>query len=80
MNGEVKVSVTVTNTGPRGGRETTILYVRDVVASLTPPGKRVKRFSNIYLEPGQSRTLGFTLTRDDLSFIGTDNRPVVEPG
>lgn len=80
MNGEVKVSVTVTNTGTRGGRETTILYVRDVVASLTPPGKRVRRFSNIYLEPGQSRTLGFTLTRDDLSFIGADNRPLVEPG
>jgi len=36
------------------GKETVILYVRDEVASLAPPGKRVKRFSKIYLEPGQS--------------------------
>jgi beta-glucosidase len=37
-------------------------------------------FSNIHLEPGQSRTLMFTLKRDDLSFIGADNKPTVEPG
>jgi beta-glucosidase len=80
MNGSVNVHVTVTNSGQRAGRETVILYVRDLVATVTPPGKRVKRFSNIYLEPGQSRTLNFTLTRDDLSFVGADNKPTVEPG
>ncbi|HEY6187787.1 MAG TPA: glycoside hydrolase family 3 N-terminal domain-containing protein [Pyrinomonadaceae bacterium] len=80
LNGAVNVSVTVANTGQRAGKETVILYVRDVVASVAPPGKRVRRFAKIYLEPGQARTLSFTLRRDDLSFIGADNRPLVEPG
>jgi beta-glucosidase len=79
-NGPVQVSVTVTNSGQRAGQETAILYLRDVVATLTPPGKRVRRFAKVYLEPGQSRTLNFTLRREDLSFIGVDNKPTVEPG
>jgi beta-glucosidase len=79
-NGTMPVSVTVTNTGRRAGAETVILYVRDVVASLAPPGKRVRRFAKIYLEPGQSRAVNFVLRADDLSFIGADNRPVTEPG
>lgn len=78
--GTMPVSVTLTNTGRRAGHETVILYVRDVAASLTPPGKRVRRFAKIYLEPGQSRTINFLLRADDLSFIGADNRPVTEPG
>ncbi|HKQ52794.1 MAG TPA: glycoside hydrolase family 3 N-terminal domain-containing protein [Pyrinomonadaceae bacterium] len=80
MNGTVNVTVTVTNTGQRAGKETVILYVRDEVASLSPPGKRVRRFAKVYLEPGQSKTLSFTLTPDDLSYIGSDNKPVIEPG
>ena len=80
MNGQMNVSVTVTNTGPRAGKETVILYLRDVVATVSQPGKRVKRFAKIYLEPGQNRTLTFTLRRDDLSFVGPDGKPLVEPG
>ena len=80
VNGQMSVSVTLTNSGQRAGKETVILYVRDVVATVAPPGKRVKRFAKIYLEPGQSRTLTFTLRRDDLSFIGADLKPTVEPG
>src|SRR5207248_10022753 len=62
------------------GKETVILYLRDEVASITPPGKRVKRFSKIYLEPGQSKTLTFTLGLEDLQFINLDNKPVAEAG
>jgi beta-glucosidase len=80
MTGNVGVSVKVTNTGRRAGKETAILYVRDEVASLAPAGKRVKRFAKVYLEPGESKTLSFTLGRDDFSFIGQNNRPVVESG
>jgi len=78
--GTVNVSVKVTNTGRRVGKETAILYVRDEVATLSPPGKRVRRFAKVLLDPGQSRALSFTLGRDDLSFIGPDNRPMIEPG
>jgi beta-glucosidase len=80
LNGEVKVNVTVTNKGQRSGKETVIVYVRDVVATLSPPGKRVRRFAKVSLEPGQSRTLTFTLRPEDLSFIGLNNKPVIEPG
>ncbi|MEP6900742.1 MAG: glycoside hydrolase family 3 N-terminal domain-containing protein [Actinomycetota bacterium] len=80
MNGEVTVSVKVTNTGARAGKETAILYLRDEVASLSPAGKRVKRFAKIYLDAGQSKTLTFKLNREDFSFIGMDNKPVVEAG
>jgi beta-glucosidase len=80
MNGEITASVDVRNTGQRAGKETVILYLRDEVATLSPAGKRVKRFAKVALEPGQSKTLTFRLNREDFSFIGADNKPVVEPG
>jgi beta-glucosidase len=79
-NGDLSVSVTVKNSGQRAGKEVVQLYVSDLVASLSPAGKRLRRFAKVYLEPGQSRTLTFKLGRDDLSFIGANNKPVVEPG
>jgi beta-glucosidase len=76
----LSVSITVTNSGRRAGKEVVQLYVSDLVASLSPPGKRLKRFAKVYLTPGQSRTLTFQLRPEDLSFIGANNKPVVEPG
>ncbi len=77
---KLSVNITVTNTGQRAGSEVVQLYLRDLFASITPPDKRLRRFAKIHLEPGQSRTLSFELARDDLSFIGQNNRPVIEPG
>ncbi len=77
---KLTLDVSVTNTGRRAGDEVVQVYLRDLVASITPPDKRLRRFARIRLEPGQSRTLTFELERDDLSFIGHDNRPIVEPG
>ncbi|HMJ08594.1 MAG TPA: glycoside hydrolase family 3 C-terminal domain-containing protein, partial [Pyrinomonadaceae bacterium] len=79
-NGTVGVTFNVTNTGKVAGKETVILYLRDEVASMTPAAKRVKRFAKIYLEPGQSRQLSFTLNRADLEFVNMENRRVAEPG
>jgi beta-glucosidase len=79
-NGDLSVSVTVTNSGRRAGKEVVQLYVSDLVASLSPPGRRLKRFAKVYLEPGQSRMLTFKVNSSDLSFIGANNKPVVEPG
>jgi len=78
--GEVTCTVTIRNSGSRAGKEIVQLYVRDLVASLSPAGKRLRRFAKIQLNPGENRKLTFTLRRDDLSFIGTDNKAVVEPG
>lgn len=80
MSGEIDVSFTVKNTGTRAGKETAILYLRDEVATLSPAGKRVKRFAKISLDAGQSKTLAFKLNRDDFSFIGMNNKPTVEAG
>jgi beta-glucosidase len=79
-NEELPVSVTVKNIGNRAGKEAVLVYVSDLVASLSPPGKRLRRFAKVSLAPGESRTVTFRLRREDLSFIGTDNKPVVEPG
>jgi len=79
-NEELPVSVTVTNTGKRAGKEAVLVYVSDLVASISPPNRRLRRFAKISLDPGQSRTLTFKLRREDLSFIGAGNKPVVEPG
>jgi beta-glucosidase len=76
----LSISVTVTNSGRRAGKEIVQLYVGDLVASLSPAGKRIKRFAKIYLDAGQSRTLTFRLRPDDLSFIAANNKPVIEAG
>jgi beta-glucosidase len=79
-NSDLSVSITVTNSGRRAGKEVVQVYLNDLVASLSPAGKKLKRFAKVYLEPGQSRTLTFKLHPDDLSFIGANNKPVIEPG
>jgi beta-glucosidase len=79
-NGEVKVSVDVTNSGQREGKETVILYLRDDVASLSPPARQVKRFAKISLNPGETKRVSFTLTRADLEFVNSDNKTIAEPG
>src|SRR5689334_11077576 len=79
-NEELPVSVVVKNTGNRAGKEAVLVYVSDLVASLSPPGKRLRRFAKVNLQPGESRTLNFKLRREDLSFIGADNKSVLEPG
>ena len=76
----VHVEVTVKNTGQREGKEVVQLYLSEHFASLTPPLKRLKRFAKLSFQPGESRRLSFELTPDDLSFIGADNKRVVEPG
>jgi beta-glucosidase len=57
-----------------------LLYVRDLVASVTPPVRRLRRFEKITLEPGASRTVQFALAARELSFVGRDHRLVLEPG
>lgn len=77
---ELKVEVTLKNSGSRPGKEVVQLYLTDLVASVTPSMKRLKGFQKIELAPGESKRVSFTLHQDDLSFIGRDNKPVVEPG
>jgi beta-glucosidase len=79
-DGEVALSVAVTNAGDRAVEETVQLYIRDRVASLTQPGRRLRDIAKVALAPGETRTVAFTLRRSQLEFIGADSRPTVEPG
>ncbi|NME68627.1 glycoside hydrolase family 3 N-terminal domain-containing protein [Flammeovirga aprica] len=77
---ELEVSVKVTNTGEREGKEVVQLYTTDLVASLSPSVKRLRRFEKVNLKAGESKTITFKINKTDLSFIGHDNKPVVEAG
>jgi len=79
-NATVHAEVTVKNTGDRAGKEVVQLYLSKRFASVTPPLKRLKRFAKVSLQAGESRHLTFELTSDDLSFIGMENKRIVEPG
>lgn len=74
------VSCDITNTGSREGSEVAQLYVRDMIGSLVRPVRELKDFRKITLAPGETKTVTFTLTPEQLSFVGADLKPVTEPG
>ena len=79
--GELTISFDVKNIGDVAGEEVPQLYVHDVEASVDRPIKELKAFTRIYLEPGETKTITFTLPYDALSFWDVDNaRWVVENG
>lgn len=68
-DGALTLSVDVTNTGSRAGAETVQLYISDTKASVKRPAKELKNFAKIYLEPGQTKTVTFTVRPSDLAFF-----------
>ena len=76
----LKVSVDVTNTGSRAGKEAVLLYSSDLVASLIPDVKRLRAFEKVALEPGETKTVSFELPASDLAFVGADGRWRLEAG
>lgn len=78
--GELKVNVTVKNTGERAGEEVVQLYIRDLVGSISRPVKELKGFEKIGLNPGEAKDVSFTLTAKDLEFYGAANEWKAEPG
>ena len=78
--GTAKVSVEVTNTGNRAGDEVPQMYVHEQVSSVTRPVMQLRGFERVTLQPGEKRTVTFTIGPDDLSFYNADMHKVVEPG
>lgn len=76
----LKVTVTLTNTGNFDGSEVAQLYIRDLVGSITRPVKELKGFQKVFLKAGESKTLTFSLTADDLAFYHADLKFSAEPG
>ncbi len=77
---QIKVSVTVKNTGARSGEEVVQLYLRDKIASVVRPVKELKGFRKIQLLPGESKLISFTLTDKELGFYDNSGNFIVEPG
>ena len=75
------LSVAVKNTGSVAGKEIVQLYVGDEKCSLLRPQKELKHFDKILLQPGEEKTVTFTITPDDLKFYDDRvGRWVAEPG
>lgn len=75
------VTVPVTNTGSREGKEIVQLYVADLKSSVDRPVKELKGFRKVNLAPGETKDVTFTLTRPDLSYFDAEKHEwVCEPG
>ena len=71
----------VRNTGKREGAEIVQLYVADPVAGVPRPAKELKAFAKVWLKPGESRDVSFTLREEAFQFFDPDKRRwVTEPG
>lgn len=79
-NQTITASVTVTNSGAVAGKEVVQLYIRDVVGSITRPVKELKGFQKISLNPGETKTVTFTISAADLKFYNYDLKYDWEPG
>jgi beta-glucosidase len=78
--GEINISVDITNTGSRKGDEVVQLYVKDLVSSVTVYETQLRGFERITLNPSETKTVQFKLKPSDLELLDKDMHWVVEPG
>ena len=78
--GQVQASILVRNTGKVAGETVVQLYIRDVAASMARPVKELKGFQKVMLQPGEGKTLKFTIDEDDLKFFNNQLQYAAEPG
>ena len=74
------IKVDVKNTGSRAGKEPVLLYTSDLVASIVPDNRRLRDFTKISLNPGETKTVTFQLPAKDLAFVGSDCKWTLEEG
>ena len=79
-DGTARVSIDVENTGKRAGTETAQLYLRERFTPVATPVHRLRGFKRVTLEPGQKKTVSFTLGLEDLQLLDKDLRWRVVPG
>jgi beta-glucosidase len=78
--GEIHVSVDVTNTGSRKGDDVVQLYLKDEISSVTTYEYDLRGFERVNLAPGEKKTVQFTLHPDDLALLDKNMNWTVEPG
>lgn len=77
---ELRISVEVKNTGNKKGKEIVEIFLKDLVATLSPDSKKLVRFEKIELHPGETKTLNFVLNPKDFANIGIQKKWVIEEG
>lgn len=80
MDGTITLSAKITNTGDYDGEEVVQLYIHDKVRSITPPMKQLIGFEKIMLKKGESKTVTFEVSAEDLKFYNSSLEHVAEPG
>ena len=80
MNGEITASVEVKNTGNYDGKEIVQLYIRDLVGTVTRPVKELKGFQKVWIKKGETKTVTFKVSVEDLKFYNSELNFVAEPG
>ncbi|GAA4872711.1 beta-glucosidase BglX [Ferrimonas pelagia] len=80
LDGELTVSVEITNNGKHAGEEVVQLYTRQMVGSITRPVQELKGFDKVHFDAGETKMVSFTLTADDLAFYRADMSWGSEPG
>ncbi len=83
LNGNNKIltaKIEITNSGKYAGEETVQLYLNDPVASVTRPVKELKKFQKVLLQPGETKTLAFRISTEDLKFYNSQLKWDWEPG
>ena len=79
--GHVNLTTTITNSGKRAGKEVVELYIGDEKCSVLRPVKELKGFKKVLLNPGETKTVTFTITYDDLKFWNDKSHSwTAEPG
>ena len=74
------VTVDVKNTGAKAGKEAVLLYSSDLIASIVPDNKRLRDFTKIELQPGETKTVTFSMPASKLAFVGADGKWTLEEG
>ncbi|MBE7150467.1 glycosyl hydrolase [Bacillus mycoides] len=68
----VSISMNVKNTGSRAGKEIVQLYIKDVESSMTRPEKELKGFEKVELQPGEEKTVSFTLNKRSFAYYNVE--------
>ncbi|MBP6634911.1 MAG: glycoside hydrolase family 3 C-terminal domain-containing protein [Paludibacter sp.] len=76
----IRISVDVKNTGTASGKETVMLFSRDMIATLSPDVRRLRAFEKISLNPGEIKTISLTVPADDLAYVNEKGKWVLEAG
>lgn len=80
MDESITVSIKVSNTGKYDGEEVVQLYIRDLVANVSRPVKELKGFQKVLIKSGESKTVEFKLTANDLKYWNHEMKYVADPG